>query len=344
MKRTIRLLALCAAVCGLAGCGTDSLLTSDADDVFTVRSQGNDMLVKVQGNTQSRVMLLFVHGGPGEGSWVFNKFAGPLKEKYGVALWDQANSGSTQGNSSGTLSVARTLEDLDKVVKALQYRYDDGFKFYLIGHSCGGGFCVGYLGEGTHQAQFAGYINIDGAHNLTLVKVYQRTELLKRAGIEISQGRHTGEWKKMQQFCQDHPVINTIEEFTELSLNCGNATALLDSVNTFSLVDGATFFGEYSFFSYLSNWSSLWSQEAYIREIFWQTDFTDRLPAITLPTLVIWGRYDLNLSYDMARNYLDNVGSTDTTVAIMERSGHYPFATETDLTGGAIISFIERTR
>ncbi|MFH2141088.1 MAG: alpha/beta hydrolase [Bacteroidota bacterium] len=327
------------------GCSKDEgVMSTDAHDVFAVRSNGNDMTVKVEGNTLSKIIILFVHGGPGEGSWIFNKFSAPLKEKYAIALWDQSNSGTSQGNNSKNQTVDNTLINLDKVVKALQHRYNNNFEFYLMGHSCGGGFSAGYLGADNNQSQFQGYINIDGAHNLTLVKEYQREELLKRAEIEINKNSNTEQWKEMKQFCIDHPSINTIEDFSQLSLNCGNSTSLIDSVYTYSLVNSSTFFGEYSFLSYLTNWSSLWKHEDYIKEIFWETDFTDRLPNITIPTLVVWGKFDLNLSYQMAQNYLDNVGSVDKEVVIMEHSGHYPFAHEPEPTFNAIINFVERTK
>lgn len=320
-------------------------VSSDAYDEFAVRSNGNDMLVKVVGNTESKIIILFVHGGPGEGSWIFSKFAGQLKEKYGIALWDQANSGSTQGNNSGDCTVQRYIDDLGKVVKVLKHRYSDGFELYLMGHSCGGGFSVGYLGTENNQNDFKGFINVAGAHNLKAVKDYQLIELRKRIAIEKAKGNTAEELQTAIDFCNNHTEIKTIEEFSELSLACAGVTDKIDSVNVYSLIDGSTFLGDYSFFSYLSNWSSLWKKEDFIKEIFWETDFTDKVPNITIPTLVIWGKFDINLSKQlMADEYMDLVGSTDKELVMCEHSGHYSFANQPDVFFNAVDDFITRTK
>ena len=52
-----------------AGCkkGFDGL-SANADDIFWVRNNGADMPVRVEGNTLSKIVVLIVHGGPGDGS------------------------------------------------------------------------------------------------------------------------------------------------------------------------------------------------------------------------------------------------------------------------------------
>ncbi|MDD2381990.1 MAG: alpha/beta fold hydrolase [Mariniphaga sp.] len=320
-------------------------LSIDAYDEFAVRSDGNDMLVKVVGNTESKIIILFVHGGPGEGSWIFSKYAEQIKKKYALALWDQANSGSTQGNNSGDCTVQRYIDDLGKVVKVLKHRYGDEHEFYLMGHSCGGGFSVGYLGTGSNQNDFKGFINVAGAHKLKAVKDYQLIELPQRVAIEIAKGNTAKELQTALDFCNDHKEIKTVEEFSELSLVCAGVTDKIDSVHVYSLIEASTFLGDYSFFSYLSNWSSLWKKEDFIREIFWETDFTDKVPNITIPTLVIWGKFDINLSKQlMADEYMNLVGSTDKKLVLCEHSGHYSFANEPDVFFHAVDDFIQRTK
>ncbi|MBN1766885.1 MAG: alpha/beta fold hydrolase [Prolixibacteraceae bacterium] len=320
-------------------------ISPNAHDLFSVRSNGNDMLVKVVGNTESKVIILFVHGGPGEGSWIFEKNIDQLTSQYAVALWDQANSGSSQGNNSGDFTIERSLNDMEKVVKALKTRYDDGFGFYLMGHSCGGGFSVAYLAEGENQNDFKGFINVDGAHKLKSVKDFQLIELEKRANIEVNKGNTDPIWQEALDFCENHSEIKTIDEFSELSLLCGDATAKIDSVNLFTLIDPSTFFGEYSFFSYLSNWSSLWAKEDYLKQIFWETDYSDKLPEITIPSLAIWGAFDINCSVElMGEAYHNQVGSADKSFVLCEHSGHYPFVTEPDFFTNEVVSFIKNTK
>src|ERR1700751_1273612 len=88
-------------------------LSTDANEIFWVTNNGADMPVQVEGNTLSKVIVLVVHGGPGDGS---EEYAGyetaRLREKYGVAYWDQRNAGNAAGNNNlSQLSLPQMIND-----------------------------------------------------------------------------------------------------------------------------------------------------------------------------------------------------------------------------------------
>src|SRR2546423_15018613 len=97
MKKIINPVVLIALSFWFIGCKKNTAeIASNANDLFWVTSNGADMPVWVKGNTTSNVILLVIHGGPGEGAYDFSDYeTAKLREKYAVALWDQRNAGSS---------------------------------------------------------------------------------------------------------------------------------------------------------------------------------------------------------------------------------------------------------
>jgi len=72
--------------------------------------------------------------------------------------------------------------------------------------------------------------------------------------------------------------------------------------------------------------------------------FTDQLSEITIPSLVIWGKYDLVVPLVNAHEAYDNLGSSDKELFIFEKSGHGPMFTEPDLFADKVIEFINERK
>ena len=45
-------------------------LSTNVNEIFWVTNNGADMPVRVMGNTASKVIILIVHGGPGDGYYI----------------------------------------------------------------------------------------------------------------------------------------------------------------------------------------------------------------------------------------------------------------------------------
>src|SRR5437764_12146233 len=112
------------------------------------------MPVWVKGNTTSNVILLVIHGGPGEGAYDFSDYeTAKLREKYAVAFWDQRNAGSSAGNSNfGQLSLTQMAKDMEAVIKVLKLRYTNA-SIFLYSHSFRGLLATSYLVNGINQIQ-----------------------------------------------------------------------------------------------------------------------------------------------------------------------------------------------
>ena len=87
--------------------------------------------------------LLILHGGPGYNSHSFSVFAGPALEKsLRVVYYDQRGSGRSERPWSGEYSIARLVEDVEGLRRALGVP-----QVALLGHSFGGTLALEYAAK-----------------------------------------------------------------------------------------------------------------------------------------------------------------------------------------------------
>ena len=148
MKTKIILLFITAII--LASCTKTDFLSDG--DYYHLDNDGAKMPLWVTGNLESDVILVTVHGGPGDTGMDFHISTGfkSLEKDYGIAYWDQRFSGIAQGDPNvSTLNADQFIEDTEKMVELIKYHYP-GKKLFLLGHSWGGQLTAGYLGRDSH--------------------------------------------------------------------------------------------------------------------------------------------------------------------------------------------------
>lgn len=109
--------------------------------------QAQDMLVKTTDNVELFVTVkgkgtpcLYLHGGPGSGSYWAEKFAGDSLEQFFQMIYlDQRGCGRSSGPKDNNYSMSRMVADFEEVRMAL------GISEWLVmGHSFGGLLQMGY--------------------------------------------------------------------------------------------------------------------------------------------------------------------------------------------------------
>ena len=77
------------------------------------------------------------------------------------------------------------------------------------------------------------------------------------------------------------------------------------------------------------------------QELIYETvSFTERLSEITIPSLILWGKYDLIVPTVYAQEAFDNLGSEVKYIFIFEKSAHSPMSSEPALFSDKLIEFI----
>ena len=113
-----------------------------------VRLQGKEMTVTTTDSVRLYVKvkgqgpyLLYVHGGPGSGSYWLEKFSGDFLERHFTMVYlDQRGTGRSTSPADGDYSMERMVEDFEQVRSVLHID-----RWLTLGHSFGGILQMGYV-------------------------------------------------------------------------------------------------------------------------------------------------------------------------------------------------------
>lgn len=327
------------------GCHKESItISSDADDLIMVDYAGAQMPVRIRGNTASNVMIVFVHGGPG-GNALLNadaSFMMDLQARYGIAYWDQRNSGSAQGQGSDHLTIAQFAEDLKAVIQVLKARYGEQTSIFLYAHSWGGTVTSAFLTQNTaNQDLVKGWICVDGAYSPKEIADLSRRRMIAYGQSQIDQGIKPDQWQDIVDVCTQTLPIDRAS-ILQLNAKAYEAEDLIDSIERPAVTSGQSTLNPSSYLAGATNQNAIMAS-GLIDELF-ATSFMDRLHLIQTPTLAIWGKYDFAVPTTLADTLISYIGSTSKQKLILDHSGHVGMSNEPNVFNAGVIGFVEQFR
>jgi pimeloyl-ACP methyl ester carboxylesterase len=320
-------------------------LSTDADEIFWLSNKGADMPVWVKGNTASKIMILFLHGGPGDGSYRYAGFqTDQLWLHYAVAYWDQRDAGAAAGNNNyADLTLDQMIDDLGKLVAVLKNRYGNDLEIFLMGHSFGGLLGSGYLVKENNQNNIHAWIEVDGAHDYPESNTLERQMLIDTGNSEIAKGNYPTQWKTIVDYCNAHQANISLDidlqtdTYASLAESYVPVNKVTTSINYFSPSSPFSFGANLYFLNYTAAGKKF-------QESIEPATFTDQLYKITIPSLLIWGTYDFTVPMASGIHALHNLGSSYKQFVIMPQSGHLPMDGNTDLFASTVSAFIETVK
>jgi proline iminopeptidase len=322
-------------------------LGSHVSEIFYLKNEGANMRVLVEGNTKSKTLLLFIHGGPGSSSYFYNTdyISENIEDKYAVVYWDQRNAGASQGNKA-QFDLELMTNDTEKIIKVLKHRYGNDISVFMLGHSFGGLLSSSYMTKGLNQFELKGWIFCSASHN------YQLNDQLTIEGIkyfgeqQLALGKHTDDWTKILNFVNQLPNAKlTLAQANQLNTYANNTQSYFDEVKPFPLtayLKANALSQNYSIISTLINLRI--SQNSEFNETLANYEFSSKLSEVTIPVLSIFGKYDLICPPKLGIDVLNNVSSTVKSSAIMENSSHVPMYQDQEKFCEAINQFIEENK
>lgn len=343
------------SLCLWTACDKDGNQTDDLNDYieqFNLKNDGAIMPVIVQGNVASDVFVLWLHGGPGGESTVYNDLitdvSDPLEERCAMVYWDQRGSGAAGGNyDKDDLTIDQYVEDLEKLVELLHLKYGEDIQLFLMGHSWGGMLGSAYLVEDDNQTNIKGWIDVDGAHNwpLGIQEVIDMFEYY--APVQIEAGNSKNFWEEVLEYI-DNLDRNNLSKKEQMTLNryghqagvkmTSDKVILAGSLGIDDLLD-YTFDSPVDPIAMIAN--TFFVQNGMIDE-FLETSFSEELTKVTIPSLFLWGAYDFVVPPGLGVDAYENIGSTDKEIIYFDRSGHSPMLSESDLFVKTITTFVDR--
>lgn len=345
MRRTFILLIIIL----VTGCQKEEIsLSGKVSEVFFVENAGAAMRVLVDGNTASKTFILVIHGGPGAGAFFYNTkyISKNLEDDFAMVYWDQRNAGASQGNNNGgNLHLAQMTADLKKVIQVLNYRYGNDISVFLLGHSFGGMIAADFVTGSGNQDLIKGLINVDGSHNYPLNDTLTREMLLSYGLKEISGNRNSANWRPIVSYCQSHKGNFSFEESQQLETYATEAENYIDSIRHVNIVAKVLEYAvtdEYPLTAMLTN--LLYSEDSRFNKELSMTEFSSSLYKVTLPVLVLWGKYDFTCPPTLGKDFFNRISSTDKKMVISPISGHDMILQDKKLLCDEIKAFVLRNR
>ncbi len=338
------MLLLCWLVPFLYSCQkVDFSKSGIINDHFFLKSAGQNMPVTVAGNIDSGKLLLIVHGGPGGNALAYrnNYVKAKVESEFAVVYWYQRFAGNTQGNNGDNhISVFR--DDLKKLIQLLKHAYGEDKKIYLFAHSWGGFLAPYFLVEPGNEALVDGWIQVGGAHDYALNDLLTHEMLLSIGNQQIQSDSNAEEWKPIVEWCESNSHDGPSSP-TTLNRFAATAETLIDEIERPSIFESdlSIMLSNYiSISSGLTN--SLASNWFNIAEAAYGVKLCERFQEITLPTLLLWGKYDFVCPSGLMDDIIEHLDSTQPEYHIFEKSGHAPMYNEPELFWGTVIQFINK--
>jgi pimeloyl-ACP methyl ester carboxylesterase len=262
-----------------------------------------------------------------------------------MVYWDQRGIGESLGKIEFEhLNRLQYLEDLEKLIELLKYRYGNDIELFLMGHSWGGVLGQSYLVKHSDEEIIKGWIEIGSFHSVKEMKKFGKERLIMIANEQIQKGKSIEKWK------------NYIEKANQYCADCSNSYK--DLVNFFHLTipaeeqadkDGELKSGIDASISYmLYRIESIFDDEVTIEDSvisdYADFDITNELYKITVPSLFIFGKYDIHLPIELAYQAKEKYGTPAEDFYIKEflYSDHSPMSCEPELFQECIIKFVNR--
>lgn len=334
---TFRICLGIIAIILLQACSKDAFTQSGhADDHFFLKSGSQHMPVSVIGNIDSKKFIVIIHGGPGGNGIIYRDayVKEKVEKEYAIVYWDQRYAGNTQGKNDKT-DITDFKNDIKNLLLLLQSKYGSEHSFYLMGHSWGGFLTPYFLLQENNQKLVKGWIQVGGAHNYRMNDSLTREMLIYHGQRQIAANKNVADWDEIVAWCAENG-FESREEAGTLNAFAHRAESLIDSVLA------PSYFPEVKRNALLTQWSNgIASALRQIDNPTYTTPISENLSLITLPTLLLWGKYDFVCPPTLAQDIIQQSQRSNIQFILYDQSGHSPMANEPESFWSDVIDWIK---
>lgn len=342
-----KIFQLIILLAGIISCGKEEI-SANAEDHFFLENEGAIMPIFVHGNTKSKVFVINLHGGPGGTSLeAYQHKDSPFKKlqsDYPVVYWEQRCAGSSQGQCS-ILTLNQYTEDLEKLIILLRNRYTPDIRFFLVGHSWGGSLGINFLSTANNQSNIRGWIEVGGGHNVPRIVQLEREMLVEAGNRQIAYGNDAKDWQERINKANTLE-LSKVEDLYEMNRISVQAEGLMKNADSLNAKIANTWTNEY-FFSPIDNsalTNNLSASFEGMKNELATLNLSNKLQNITIPTLMLWGKYDFRVPPKFAEEELGKYGSSKKELVIFDRSAHFVQWNEPDKFYSLVRAFIEENK
>lgn len=317
---------------------------TDDFDQFFFRNDGADLFVHVNGNIASNTFILFLHGGPDGSGIHYNSgyFTDEVEKDYAMVYLDQRGNGASTGNyKRETLTISQNSDDIYELTRFLKAKYGQDISLFIAGHSWGGLTACHALLHNNLQSEVNGWIEMNGNHDFIKADI-ETVKLFQELGSnELNAGNNVDYWSSVLERVNQIDTLNiSDEESGYLNSTAFTAERFLPIADA-DLDDSGPAYDSYSPESSIISQTSSSIVNPILNGESELLPLTERLHEISIPSLFLWGKYDLVVPPALGVSAHNLVGTTKKKLVIFEASGHSPMDSEPILFSNEFKAFIE---
>lgn len=267
-------------------------------------------------------VLLYLHGGPGSPEIAFNaKYPSGLEKLFTVCWWEQRGSCISYSSKikPEQMTVEQMIADTVAVTNYLRNRFCQE-KIYVMGHSWGS--FLGVLTVERRPELYHAYIGVGQVVNQDrserLAYTYMLEEFEKRNDI------------KMLKKLRKHPIdvggkISArylgLRSIGMNKLGIGIMRSMTSSIDCVKIVLGFKGYALGEKFKFAKG--SMLSLKGLWDNVM-QSDLIKQVPNLQIPVYIFQGKYDYQVSYEIAREYAVALNAPVKGFYTFENSAHSP--------------------
>lgn len=288
----------------------------------------------IRGEDQTKPVLLFLHGGPGTPEFAMSEAwetQERLEKEFVVCYWDQRGTGmsNTKELDSNTLTKDQVLTDTIEVTNYLRERFKQE-KIYLMGHSWGA--YVGIHAVEKRPELYSAYMGVGQPIHQKKGQKLAYAYLRKHAS-EIGDEKSL---KKLANFDPEAPAYNLLLEKYGVGIRH-------EGPSLTTMLKHLMFFKGYTLKEKLNAVKGMaLSNEKLDTEDYSNDNLLKSLPKLQVPVYGLHGKYDYQVSYQLAKEYFAEVAAPDKKFYTFNNSAHSPNFEESKAFYQAVIEIKHR--
>lgn len=279
----------------------------------------------IRGENPENPVILYLHGGPGTPLLPFISAlekSERLEKYFTICYWDQRGSGMTYNSSTdpSTMTVEQMVEDTHQVTEYLKSRFGQN-KIYLMGQSWGT-----YLGVKTiekHSENYLAYIGIGQVSDQTQSERLAYYHMLEHAK-KIKDNQVIAKLEKYDPHANNFPQTDYLVKGRTMIINKYGFGMLHEGLTIYKIIKSLFYFKGYT----LSEKINFWRGASFSMDLLFDRVIEDNLfessHKFEVPFYVIQGIYDYQVSYTLAKEYLDMIEAPRKRFFTFENSAHSP--------------------
>jgi len=304
---------------------------------------GVEQYIIIRAEDTTKPIILFLHGGPGMPEYfIMKKETKELEKNFVMVYWEQRGTGKSycKDKSKCNLTTKQLIEDTRELSSILAKRFKKE-KVYIMGHSWGS--MLGLLTVNKYPELFFAYMGIGQVTNQYKAEK-ESLEWVKKRASELNDKIGL---EKLNSLILPEPLADVKEWDYYLRIHrkylFKYGGTYHKKVSIMKFLKDFVFASEYT----LKEKVMLIPSAFYSLKCLWHdvvtTDFFTKVTSVEVPVYIFQGVHDYQVSYRLAKLYIENLKSPHKEFIRFANSAHSPMTEEYERFNEVVINILKKS-